>query len=166
MKRIHDRGSNGPMVRPYLTSVRTKVSTKGQIVLPAEIRRKDRIKAGQQFEVERIRNGEYGLVRVSEATGVGSWTGSSLAQQKATSSRLNRNQPTNCGIPRRCERKGRCQNCGSFFVERVVPSPISDVRFELLLGVEQSGHLLRRKRGAAAAGLDRGGRSSKTSKTS
>jgi len=46
MKRIHDRGFNGPMVRPYLTSVRTKVSTKGQIVLPAEIRRKDRIKAG------------------------------------------------------------------------------------------------------------------------
>jgi len=32
-------------------------------VLPAELRREDRIKAGQQFEVERVRRGEYLLVR-------------------------------------------------------------------------------------------------------
>lgn len=43
--------------------MRTRVSTKGQIVLPAEIRKADRIEAGQEFEVERIDRGEYRLVR-------------------------------------------------------------------------------------------------------
>ncbi len=32
-------------------------------MLPAELRREDRIRAGQQFEVERVRRGEYRLVR-------------------------------------------------------------------------------------------------------
>lgn len=41
----------------------TRVSTKGQIVLPAEIRQLDGIKPGQEFEVERIERGEYRLVR-------------------------------------------------------------------------------------------------------
>ncbi len=41
----------------------TTVSSKGQIVLPAEIRRKDGIEAGQEFEIERIERGEYRLVR-------------------------------------------------------------------------------------------------------
>jgi len=43
--------------------MRTRVSSKGQIVLPAELRREDRIRAGQQFDVERVRRGEYRLVR-------------------------------------------------------------------------------------------------------
>lgn len=43
--------------------MRTTVSTKGQIVLPAEIRRADRIEPGQEFEVERIDEGEYRLIR-------------------------------------------------------------------------------------------------------
>jgi len=43
--------------------MKTRVSTKGQIVLPAEIRNQDRIEAGQEFEVERIDTGEYRLVR-------------------------------------------------------------------------------------------------------
>ena len=43
--------------------MRTTVSTKGQIILPAEIRREDGIEPGQQFEVERIARGEYRLVR-------------------------------------------------------------------------------------------------------
>lgn len=50
-------------VRRYLTSMRTTVSSKGQIVLPAEIRRQDRIEAGQEFDVERLDRGEYRLVR-------------------------------------------------------------------------------------------------------
>jgi AbrB family looped-hinge helix DNA binding protein len=41
----------------------TKVSSKGQIVLPAEIRRQDRIESGDEFEVERLDEGEYRLVR-------------------------------------------------------------------------------------------------------
>ncbi len=43
--------------------MKTTVSSKGQIVLPAEIRRQDRIEAGQQFEIERVERGEYRLVR-------------------------------------------------------------------------------------------------------
>jgi AbrB family looped-hinge helix DNA binding protein len=43
--------------------MRTKVSSKGQIVLPAEVRRQDGVKAGQEFEIERLRKGEYRLVR-------------------------------------------------------------------------------------------------------
>lgn len=44
--------------------MRTAVSTKGQIVLPAELRRQDEIEAGQEFEVERIDRGQYRLVRL------------------------------------------------------------------------------------------------------
>jgi AbrB family looped-hinge helix DNA binding protein len=37
----------------------TKVSSKGQIVLPAELRRRDRIKPGQRFDIERLESGKY-----------------------------------------------------------------------------------------------------------
>ena len=43
--------------------MKTTVSSKGQIVLPAELRQRDRIEAGQEFEVERLDRGEYRLVR-------------------------------------------------------------------------------------------------------
>jgi AbrB family looped-hinge helix DNA binding protein len=43
--------------------MKTRVSTKGQIILPAEIRQRDGIKPGQEFEVERIDRGEYRLKR-------------------------------------------------------------------------------------------------------
>lgn len=41
----------------------TTISTKGQIVLPAEIRQQDGIEAGQEFDIERIDRGEYLLKR-------------------------------------------------------------------------------------------------------
>ena len=43
--------------------MKTRMSSKGQIVLPAEIRQQDRIEAGEEFEVERLDRGEYRLVR-------------------------------------------------------------------------------------------------------
>jgi AbrB family looped-hinge helix DNA binding protein len=43
----------------------TTVSSKGQIVLPAQLRQQDRIEPGQQFEVERIDAGEYRLKRLT-----------------------------------------------------------------------------------------------------
>lgn len=43
--------------------MKTTVSSKGQIVLPAEFRQMDRIEPGQEFEVERVDRGEYRLVR-------------------------------------------------------------------------------------------------------
>ena len=50
-------------VRHQRTNVKTTVSSKGQIVLPAELRRRDRIEAGQEFDVERLDRGEYKLIR-------------------------------------------------------------------------------------------------------
>lgn len=43
--------------------MRTRVSSKGQIVLPAEVRRQDKVRAGQEFEIERLDRGDYRLVR-------------------------------------------------------------------------------------------------------
>jgi len=50
-------------VRRYLTFMKTTVSSKGQIVLPAEFRQMDRVKPGQEFDVERLDRGDYRLVR-------------------------------------------------------------------------------------------------------
>jgi AbrB family looped-hinge helix DNA binding protein len=51
--------------------MKTKVSSKGQIVLPAELRAQDRIEAGEEFTVERIDEGEYRLVRRSPPSNAG-----------------------------------------------------------------------------------------------
>ncbi len=45
--------------------MKARVSSKGQIVLPAEIRRRDGIRAGEELEVERLAPGEYRLFRVA-----------------------------------------------------------------------------------------------------
>ena len=44
--------------------MKTRLSTKGQIVLPAEFRHQDGVEPGQEFEVERIDRGEYRLVQL------------------------------------------------------------------------------------------------------
>lgn len=49
----------------------TKVSTKGQIVLPAELRRLDDIRPGQEFEIERVAADEYRLVRKAPPANAG-----------------------------------------------------------------------------------------------
>jgi AbrB family looped-hinge helix DNA binding protein len=46
-----------------LLGMKTTFSTKGQIILPAEIRQRDGIESGQEFELERIDRGEYRLKR-------------------------------------------------------------------------------------------------------
>ncbi|MCL4691755.1 MAG: AbrB/MazE/SpoVT family DNA-binding domain-containing protein [Candidatus Hydrogenedentes bacterium] len=43
--------------------MKATVSSKGRIVLPASFRREDEIEAGQEFEIERIKRGEYVLRR-------------------------------------------------------------------------------------------------------
>lgn len=50
-------------VRCDLTVMKTTVSSKRQIVLPAEIRQMDQVLPGQQFSVERIESGQYLLKR-------------------------------------------------------------------------------------------------------
>lgn len=41
----------------------TRISSKGQLVLPAEMRSRDGIRAGHVFDVERLDRGEYLLKR-------------------------------------------------------------------------------------------------------
>lgn len=55
--------------------MKTTVSSKGQIVLPAELRERDGVESGQEFEIERLGRGKYRLVRVSEGRnrGVVDW---------------------------------------------------------------------------------------------
>ena len=62
-------------VRRYLTSMHTRVSSKGQIVLPAAVRLQDDIRPGQEFEIERIDRGEYRLRRCepSPNEGLADW---------------------------------------------------------------------------------------------
>jgi len=51
-------------VRRDITEVmKTTVSSKGQIGLPAELREQDHIEPGEEFTVERLDRGEYRLVR-------------------------------------------------------------------------------------------------------
>ena len=45
--------------------MKTTMSTKGRVLLPAELRRQDGIEAGQQFSVERIAEGRYLLQRTT-----------------------------------------------------------------------------------------------------
>ena len=43
--------------------MKTIVSSKGQIVLPAELRQVDGVEQGQEFDIERLDRGDYRLVR-------------------------------------------------------------------------------------------------------
>lgn len=43
--------------------MKTRISSKGRIVLPAELRRRDGIEEGQEFDVERLDCGDYRLKR-------------------------------------------------------------------------------------------------------
>ena len=62
-------------VRGSRTTLRTRVSSKGQIVFPAAVRRQDDIRPGQEFEIERIDRGEYRLRRCepSPNEGLADW---------------------------------------------------------------------------------------------
>jgi AbrB family looped-hinge helix DNA binding protein len=51
--------------------MRTRISSKGQIDLPAELREQDEIEAGEEFDVERVDRGEYRLVRRTSSPNAG-----------------------------------------------------------------------------------------------
>jgi AbrB family looped-hinge helix DNA binding protein len=48
--------------------MKTIVSDNGQITLPSTLRRKDHIRAGQQFEIQRLKAGEYLLKQKPESS--------------------------------------------------------------------------------------------------
>ncbi len=68
-----DRLTGGSKTVSYRMT--TTVSSKGQVVLPAELRERDRIAAGQQFDIERLEAGQYLLKRrpVADNHGVVDW---------------------------------------------------------------------------------------------
>lgn len=45
--------------------MKTTISSKGQIVIPAALREQDDIEPGEEFLVERVDRGEYRLVRLA-----------------------------------------------------------------------------------------------------
>jgi AbrB family looped-hinge helix DNA binding protein len=51
--------------------MKTTISSKGRIVLPAEIRRRDGIRHGQEFEIQRLDIGDYRLKRRSASPNEG-----------------------------------------------------------------------------------------------
>ncbi len=51
--------------------MKTTISTKGQIVLPAEFRNQDGIAPGHEFEIERLDRGEYRLVLTTPPKNLG-----------------------------------------------------------------------------------------------
>ncbi len=55
--------------------MRTVISSKGQLVLPAALREQDRIGAGEKFDIERIDKGQYLLKRhpVPDNDGLVDW---------------------------------------------------------------------------------------------
>jgi AbrB family looped-hinge helix DNA binding protein len=55
--------------------MKTTVSSKGQFVLPAELRDQDQIEPGQQFSIERIGAGEYLLKKLAASgqSGLAKW---------------------------------------------------------------------------------------------
>jgi len=55
--------------------VTTRISKKGQVTVPAEIRQQDDVQPGQEFELQRIRPGDYRLRRrkVPNNEGVVDW---------------------------------------------------------------------------------------------
>jgi AbrB family looped-hinge helix DNA binding protein len=55
--------------------MRTTLSSKGQVVLPAELREQDNISPGQQFSIERLEAGEYLLKKATNSgrAGLADW---------------------------------------------------------------------------------------------
>ena len=49
----------------------TSISKDGRIELPAAMRRRDRVKPGQEFTVERLGPGKYQFTRAREAENMG-----------------------------------------------------------------------------------------------
>jgi len=51
--------------------VKTTISTKGQLIIPAELRAEDSISAGDTFDIKKVRKGEYLVRRVEDAPNKG-----------------------------------------------------------------------------------------------
>lgn len=51
--------------------MKTTVSSKGQIVIPAELRHQDQIEPGQEFSIERIESGEYLIKKLPKGNNKG-----------------------------------------------------------------------------------------------
>lgn len=76
--------------------MKTTITSKGEIQLPAKLRALDGIEPGDEFPVERIAPGEYrsrvARLRGTKASSTGCWP----APRRDSSSPSNRSRPTRC----------------------------------------------------------------------
>ena len=72
--------------------MRTTISAKGQLVLPAELREQDEIEPSQEFKIERLDRGEYRLLRTQPAENAGLVDWLCGAQSKTTTRKSSRNR--------------------------------------------------------------------------
>ena len=85
--------------------MKTVISSKGQIVVPAAIRRQDNILPGQEFEIERLKGGEYLLRRTRRAMRV--WCSfCSTVRSKVGSERRAETKPPAMFSRRKCDEHG------------------------------------------------------------
>ena len=128
-------------------------------MLPAELRQRDRIEAGQEFDVERLDCGDYRLVRRAPRANDGAVDWLLGCPEKASSSLWTPNRPTRCEVPGRCQRPQRANETNPNL--RVVAWPRrheQDVAVDpIIIGEMRFGILLlpRGKKRALSSGVRR-----------
>jgi len=75
--------------------MKTRISSKGQIVLPAKLRQQDRIEAGQEFHIERLGRGDYRLKRKEQRRNEGLVSLLLACPVKGWFRPMDRSEPTN-----------------------------------------------------------------------
>jgi AbrB family looped-hinge helix DNA binding protein len=105
--------------------MKTTMSSKGRIVLPAAIREQDHIEPGDEFAVERLAEGPYRLVRNRPLPNEGLIDRLLACPEKDFLFPSNRSRPANCEMSRRRERPERANEVRS-------PSPSPRLRVTLL----------------------------------
>ena len=83
--------------------MKTTVSSKGQIVLPAELRQQDQIEAGQEFEIERLDRGEYRLMRRKAPLNEGIVDWLIACPEKGFFVPIESESTDSCEVPGRCQ---------------------------------------------------------------
>jgi AbrB family looped-hinge helix DNA binding protein len=93
--------------------MKATVSTKGQIILPAEIRQRDGIEPGQEFDIERVERGEYRLRRREPPANEGLVDWLLACPKKATSCLSSPSRRIRCDLSGRRERSQRAHEAGA-----------------------------------------------------
>lgn len=80
--------------------MKTVISSKGQLVLPADLRARDDVRPGQRFEILRLARGDYRLRRVARRRNEGLVDLLLACPVKGWFRPLRRTETTDVGLPR------------------------------------------------------------------